>query len=95
MAPLHVFHPPARLLLGHILYSWIPQILDPITNPPFGGPWGLPAYTLLHEHIAGEVIATPRIDVIFGFVLITQAFGQKSALLHFFFMESLILIRQN
>ena len=94
MAPLHVFHPPARLMGGYLIFPDTP-VLDSITNPPIGGLWGLPAYTLLHEHIAGEVIATPRIDVIFGFVLITQAFGQKSALLHFFFMESLILIRQN
>ena len=31
---------------GDILYSRTPQVLDPITNPPFGGPWGLPAYTM-------------------------------------------------
>ena len=24
---------------GDILYSWTPQVWDPITNPPFGGPW--------------------------------------------------------
>ena len=32
---------------GGILYSRTPQVLDPITNPSFGGPWGLPVYTPL------------------------------------------------
>ena len=31
-----------------ILYSQTPQILDPVTNPPFGGLLGLPAYSPLH-----------------------------------------------
>ena len=46
MALLHVSLPPARSV-GDILYSQIPQVLDPITNPPCGGPCDLPAYTPL------------------------------------------------
>ena len=36
-APCLYFH--SQTYKGDILYSRTPQVLDPITDPPFGGPW--------------------------------------------------------
>lgn len=45
-------HPIPWTCGAHILYSQTPQVvLDPITNPSFGGPWDLPAYTPLEFDI--------------------------------------------
>ena len=48
MVLLHVSLPPTRLV-GDILYSQTPQVLDLVTNPRFGGTLGFPAYTPLHD----------------------------------------------
>ena len=51
MALLHVFHPPVQTYRGEgLLYIfnifWAAQVLDPITNPSFGGGLAAPYYSL-------------------------------------------------
>ena len=64
MALLHVSLPSARLMAGDILYSQAPQVLDPLTNPLFGGPCGLPAYTLLQWQM--YITAWPEPSFVWG-----------------------------